>query len=678
MSAPLSVTYFADADQVGWIVFDDHGSGANVINLAAHDAFAAAIAQAERDPGLKALIVTSGPEQSFSAGADLNEIAALPSPEAATDFSRRGQRLFQRLAAFRVPVVAAIHGTCLGGGYELALACHWRIASDAPVTRIGLPETSLGTIPGWGGCVRLPRLVGVKPALDHILKAQVLSAFAARDTGLVDELVPAGELRAKAKARAIQLAGEGERLSSCPAAPAPDFFAELRRTLRVPSPGETRAWHAAIDVIERSSNLSLTDALEVEARVFGEVTSDVVCQNLVRVFFLRDAAKKRTLEGWFAPRDGFSATLQPIQRVGVVGAGVMGSGIAHWLAAHGIDVAMRDVRADILEAGLIAVRGLFDEAVRRGKLTAGGANSALRRVSTSTGWDGFETCELVIEAIVENREEKRALFTELARVAPPNAILASNTSAIPIEEIAGPIPAPGRTLGIHFFNPVSRMPLVELVIGRQTTGETAARVLALMKTLGKSPLFCRSSPGFLVTRVLFFYLNAAARLWEEGASAADIDGAMREFGWPMGPLRLIDEVGVDVTDSIFGEMQQYFPERFTRSTVCSRMLAQGLRGRKNGASRGFYRYDSGKEAINEQETLPLFTTSSRSPGRERSDIADQLMAVMVDEAERCLDEGIVKSADDIDFALVSGAGFPAFRGGLLHWARGSRLAGGKR
>ncbi|HUR58206.1 MAG TPA: 3-hydroxyacyl-CoA dehydrogenase NAD-binding domain-containing protein, partial [Opitutaceae bacterium] len=288
-------------------------------------------------------------------------------------------------------------------------------------------------------------------------------------------------------------------------------------------------------------------------------------------------------------------------------------------------------------------------------------------VAPTGGWEGFRTCDLVLEAIVENTTAKQGLFGELAGIVPADAILASNTSALPIEEIAGHVPHPERTIGIHFFNPVSRMPLVEIILARETSAETAERALALVKALGKSPIICRSSPGFLVTRVLFFYLNAAVGLWEQGVPTAELDAALRDFGWPMGPLRLIDEVGVDVTDFIFGEMAHYFPDRFVRSTACGHMLGAGLKGRKNGEGRGFYRYEGGVEAINDgvgkAERGPVGDLAYNS-----EKIVKQLMQVMVEEAQRCLAESVVKSADDIDFALLSGAGFPAFRGGLMRWA----------
>jgi 3-hydroxyacyl-CoA dehydrogenase/enoyl-CoA hydratase/3-hydroxybutyryl-CoA epimerase len=276
---------------------------------------------------------------------------------------------------------------------------------------------------------------------------------------------------------------------------------------------------------------------------------------------------------------------------------------------------------------------------------------------------------LVIEAIVENADAKRKLFGELACVVPASTLLASNTSALPIEELAGHVPENSRTLGIHFFNPVGRMPLVELIIGRDTRAESAERALRFVTSLGKMPVICRSSPGFLVTRVLFFYLNEAVHRWEDGESTEAIDGALRTFGWPMGPLRLIDEVGLDVTQSIFGEMAHYFSDRFSPSKTCARLVAAGLKGRKNGAGAGFYRYDGDRARLNDDATRAV--TGSRATSDSNSEeFVRQLMGAMISEAERCVQEGVVKSPDDVDFALLSGAGFPVFRGGLLRYAHG--------
>jgi 3-hydroxyacyl-CoA dehydrogenase/enoyl-CoA hydratase/3-hydroxybutyryl-CoA epimerase len=419
--------------------------------------------------------------------------------------------------------------------------------------------------------------------------------------------------------------------------------------------------------VEQTAALEIEPALEIEARAFGAVTAGAVCKNLLHVFFLRDAAKKRTLAGWF-PAVATATKPASIARVGVVGAGVMGSGIAHWLAAHGCEVVLRDVQNELVERGLGVIRGLFGDAVQRGKLSAHDADVGLGRIATTTGWEGFASCDLVIEAIVENAAAKQKLFSQLAEVTGPDTLLASNTSALPIEEIAGHVPNPARTLGLHFFNPVSRMSLVELIIGRHTSAVTAERALTLVKSLGKMPVICRSSPGFLVTRVLFFYLNEAVRLWEDGVAATVIDAALREVGWPMGPMRLIDEVGVDVTDFIFGELAHYFPDRFVHSTACTRLLSAGFKGRKNGTGSGFFRYGARTEQVNDEVTRAL-AGSSREHSLPPDEIADHMMRVMISEARRCLDEGVVQSPDDVDFALLSGAGFPTFHGGLMRYAR---------
>jgi 3-hydroxyacyl-CoA dehydrogenase/enoyl-CoA hydratase/3-hydroxybutyryl-CoA epimerase len=667
MNTPLPVTYSADADRVGWIVFDDPTGKANVFNAATLAALGVALDTAEA-AAPRALVIASGKERIFIAGADLKALASLPDAMTATEFAREGQQLFARLTDFSVPVVCAIHGACAGGGYELALACHRRIASDASATRIGLPETGLGLIPGWGGTVRLPRLLGAKRALDHILKAQLLDAASALAAGLVDAVVPAAELRACAKADALRLAAGGAAGRPTVARVAVDNLTELRETTRLKARGRYPALLAAIYVVERSALLPLTEAFRLEAGAFGALAAGECAKNLLHVFAVGEAAKKRTLTGWFSTAP---ALPPPIKCVGIVGAGVMGAGIAQWCAARGFDVVLRDVQPEFVAHGLAAIHALCDDAVKRRKMTTAEATTTRGRITTTTGWDGFERCDLVIEAIVENVAEKQKLFSELAGIVRPDVLLASNTSALPIEDIAGHVSHPERTLGLHFFNPVSRLPLVEVVIGSRTDAVTAARALAFVKTLGKSAVVCRASAGFVVTRLLFFYLNEAVRLWDGGVPPERLDSAMREWGWPMGPLRLIDEVGVDVTDSIFGELEHYFPSRFRGALACGQMVTAGLRGRKTGA--GFYTYPAG--AAGEQCTRAAAgLVRGGGPHLGEREIQTHLMAVMCDEAQRCLDEGVVKSPDDIDFALLSGAGFPAFRGGLMRFARSARAS----
>lgn len=663
MSNPLTVTHSVDADGIGWIVFDDPASRANVFNPPTQAALRAAIDALASEP-VKAVVVLSGKEKIFIAGADLKWLGKIKSPAEGKEASLHGQALFGLLDDFKVPVVCAIHGACAGGGYEIALACHWRLASDAKETVIGLPEVGIGLLPGWGGCARLPRLLGAKAAVDHILKAQLLPAKDAHKVGLVDELVPAAELRARAKAAALKLAAEGRPARAAAAPVDATFFAEQRKTAL------SRMRHqpaplAVLDAVEKGAELPLAAALDLEATLFGEIAAGDVAHNMVHVFFLKDAVKKLTVDAWF-PKPESAVAPTPFKKIGVIGAGVMGSGIAQWCAARGYGVVMRDVKPEFVERGLSVIKGLFDEAAKRGKMSAEAAAQGFARVQGTTELAPLADCDLVVEAIVENVAAKQTLFAELSKIVREDCVLASNTSALPIEELAATATQPGRTIGIHFFNPVSRMPLIEMVLSPHTTRDTADRVLAFAKHLGKTPVICKSSPGFLVTRALFFYLNEACLLWEQGVPTDALDKAMRDWGWPMGPMRLIDEVGVDVTDFIYGEMKHYYPERFASATVCSRMLAAGLKGRKNGASTGFYTYEGGKEQLN--PAMVQFASGAVKTMDAKA-IQDHLNGVMIAETKRVLDEGVLKTADDADFALLMGTGFPAFRGGLMRYAK---------
>jgi len=664
MAYPVTVTHSVDGDGIGWITFDDPASRANVFNPATQAALRAAVEALAAQP-VRAVVVTSAKDKIFIAGADLKWLGRLASADEARAASRAGQELFALLDGFKVPVVCAIHGACAGGGFELALACHWRVASDAPATVIGLPEVGIGLIPGWGGCARLPRLIGAAAAVEHILKAQLVPAAEALRAGLIDEVAPAADLRARAKAAALKLAAGGKPARAAGTAADAAFFATQRKAALTRLRGQP-APLAVLDAIEQGTVLPLAAALDLEAALFGDIAAGEVAQNMVHVFFLKDAVKKLTVDAWFPPPADAAAAPVPFRKIGVVGAGVMGSGIAQWCAARGYEVVLRDVKPELLERGLGVIKALFDEAAKRGKLSPAAAAQGWARVQGTTELASFADCDLVVEAIVEQVADKQRLFAELVRVVRPDCVLASNTSALPIEELAATATFPGRTIGIHFFNPVSRMPLVELVLSPHTTRDTAERGLAFAKQLGKTPVICRSSPGFLVTRALFFYLNEACLLWEQGVPAAALDAAMRDWGWPMGPMRLIDEVGVDVTDFIYGEMAHYFPARFRAATVCRRMLAAGLKGRKNGASSGFYTYAGGKEAPN--PALQALAPAAVQTMEARA-IQDHLNGVMIAETQRVLDEGVLKSADDADFALLMGAGFPAFRGGLMRYAR---------
>lgn len=665
MSNLPPVTLSVDAEGVAWIIFDDPSGRANVLNPDTFSALRTILVTLSGDDGnskdaIKAVVIMSAKERIFVAGADLKWLASLPDAQAATMAAREAQAVFSRIAELKIPVVCAIHGACAGGGYELALACTWRVASDAPETRIGLPEVRLGLIPGWGGCARLSRLIGAEAAVDFILKATLVSASNALATGLIDEIVPATELKARAREAALRLAGGGCGDRSKQVPPSADALAEKCLAATVRWPGQP-AIPKVFEAVQKGAGLSMADALELEANLFGSVATGEVAKNLFRVHWLKEKARKTSMDGWY-DSSPVAGAATPFRMIGIVGSGVMGSGIAHWCAAQGFGVILCDSNRAAIERGVAVIRELFADGVRRGKVSSGDAHRMTGGIGITTSLEDFEYCDLVIEAVVEDLAVKQKVFAELSAITKPDCVLVSNSSIHPIEIIAAAVTNPGRVAGFHFFNLVSRMPLIELSPAAQTTRATADRTLALVKALGKTAVICKSSPGGFVTRVMAFYLNEACRVWEEGATTEAIDHAMGNWGWPMGPMRLIDEIGVDSLDALFAGMERYFPGRFERSGLCGKMMAENLKGRKNGVSSGFYDYANGNESLN---PLKIVRPADAREKWSEIEIQNRLMAVMTDEAKRAVDEGVVKTAGDADLALILGAGFPAVRGGLL-------------
>src|SRR5262245_8678583 len=427
MSDSTPVTHSVDAEGVGWIIFNDPTGRANVFNPSTQAAFRAAVsALANQAP--KAVVVLSAKEKIFIAGADLKWLVALPDAAAAKKLSREGQELFASLAALKVPVVCAIHGACAGGGYELALACHWRIATEAKETVIGLPEVGIGVIPGWGGCARLPRLIGAEAAVAHMLKAALVPAKAAHAAGLVDELVPAADLKARAKATALRLAAEGKPRRTPPPEPAADFFASQRKAALAKSRGQP-APLAVLDAVEKGHGLPLAPALDLEAALFGGIAAGDIAKNLIHVFLLKEAGKKAGLDAWFPNEPAPAKAPEPFRIIGILGAGVMGSGIAQWCASRGFGVMLCDVDKEAVERGVKVIRALFKQQEERGLLSPADAHRMMGGIGITTSLEDFDVCDLVIEAIVENVEAKQKLFAQLSKVMAPDCVFASNTSA---------------------------------------------------------------------------------------------------------------------------------------------------------------------------------------------------------------------------------------------------------
>ncbi len=649
-----------DANGIAWITFDDAGSSVNVLSAATMGELDR-IADSLWNQRPAGLVLISAKPGVFLAGADIYELAAIRDAQHAYELSRAGQQVFNKIEELGVPTVAAIDGACLGGGLELALVCRWRVATDDPRTRLGFPETQLGIIPGWGGTQRLPRVIGMRRALELIAPGKMIDATQALRLGLVDDVAPPVVLRERALAWALgKLTRRRRKLFILNLWPVKALVGDLaRRETRKRTRGLYPAPLQAIEAVQSGLGGDMHRAgLEREARLFSELAATETVRNLTRVFFLREKYSK--LVAPVGSGSVSTAKSPVIGKVGVIGAGVMGAGIAHWCGARGLTVRLKEVSPELAAAGMKRIAQVYAEGVQRGKLTALEAAHGLARVHPTTDDSGFGNCDLIVEAVREKLEVKKAVYGQLKAVVKRGAIMASNTSAIPIDELARAWGRPERFVGLHFFNPVHRMPLVEVVRGEKTSDETLVAAVGFVKQLKKIPVIVKGTPGFLVNRLLMPYLNEAGRLFEEGVAVETIDNAMLEYGMPMGPLRLLDEIGIDVAFEVGSELAAAYQDRMRMAGILGKLHAAGFKGRKGGA--GFYVFAKGKSKPNPK----LREWAGESALTMSSDkLQERLLVVMFQEARRCLDEGVVESADDIDAAMIFGTGFPPFRGGLM-------------
>jgi 3-hydroxyacyl-CoA dehydrogenase/enoyl-CoA hydratase/3-hydroxybutyryl-CoA epimerase len=632
------------ADGICILTFDRPESGANIFDAATMDSLREHVDAIEKDSAVKGVIVVSAKKSIFIAGADLKTLLKQAQTGELRNFIAEGQKVFNRLEALKVPSVAAIHGACAGGGYEITLACDYRIASDDPSTKIGLPETTLGLVPAWGGATRLPRLIGAAGAGEVILKGKLHSAGEALKLGLVDEVVPKEQLLDAARKK---LAGGKRKMEG--GAPATPSSQEL-------SPPKTKGNDApgrAYEIIKRAAASSMEESLAMEVDAISELGATDATQNLIRNFFLADKYRK-----------GSSKTApEKIMHAAVIGAGVMGSGIAQWLSARGVSVILRDVDSAAIDRGLANIEKTYGDAVKRGLMTDEKAREGRARIVASTQPGQLRDVQVVIEAASEKLEIKKKIFADLAANSPETTILATNTSALPISELAETTGTPNRVIGLHFFNPVSRMKLIEVVVGGKTSESVTERALAFARQVGKLPVLVQDSPGFLVNRVLFPYLLDAAEMFQNGVSAEEIDGALLEWGMPMGPLRLIDEIGVDITVDIAATLEKAFGARDQAPEILQKMYEAKMLGRKTGS--GFYKYE-GKQQTPNEALQSWRQESGEKFGLEN--ITNRLVYLMVNEAARCLEEKVVASPEDADYGMVLGTGFPVYRGGPLRYA----------
>jgi 3-hydroxyacyl-CoA dehydrogenase/enoyl-CoA hydratase/3-hydroxybutyryl-CoA epimerase len=676
------------------VTFDEPGRSANVLGRTAMRQLADAVTRAESDREVGSVLLRSAKPGVFIAGADIREIEAATDPAEFRTMIEFGQQLFERIEKLPKPVIAAINGICLGGGLELAMACHWRIAADSPATKIGLPETKLGLIPGWGGTQRLPRLVGVQRALAMILRAEQVSAKGALKDGLVDEVVGvhaldrvAAEVAAKAAEtgtvpdhKGANLGWVGWALEGNPLGRSV-VISQARAVAVSESRGLYPALPAAVDAVAAGLSGDREAGLKAEADGITALATGPVSRNLRRVFLLSEAAKKRAGS---APAD------VKFESAGVIGAGTMGAAIAAVLAAAGVRVRLRDTTEAALAKGLGRIRKIFEYDVKKRFIPATEAEAKYRRVLPTTTWTGLKHADIVIEAVLEEMDVKRPVFAELDKAVGPDCILASNTSALDIDELASVVSRPERVVGLHFFNPVEKMPLVEIVRGQQTSDATINAALSLAKKTGKVPIVVKNRPGFLINRVLGPYLAEAGRLLTETRDPKAVDKAALDFGLPMGPAELLDIIGLDVAESVVRTLNKAFGDRLAAPALFHKMIAEGLLGKKAGE--GFYLHgdkaggDAKGEALEvNPRALELINAAAAETGAKPfadgplafahadapSMIAARLVFPMIDESARLLEEGVVERADDIDLGMILGTGFAPFRGGP--WKYGQTL-----
>lgn len=668
------LSFDVDDRSVGHLTLDLPDRSVNVLGTDLVSDLEAVLDEAERraaDDTLSALVVRSGKDDSFIAGADIEEIAGLSSREEAREKSRRGQLLFSRLADLPVPTVALIRGTCLGGGTELALACDHRLASDRDSTEIGLPEVKLGILPGFGGTVRLPRLVGIQNALDLILTGSSASPGKAGHIGLVDRVVADGRWEREVDEFLDEvLAGDvgpsgyrkswWEKVLEDTAPGRKLLFAIARRRTEERAGEHYPAPLRALEVVERTYPLDLDRALEIEADALAELALTPESKNLVRVFLLSRSAKEALPE---EQRDA----AREVEKAAVLGAGVMGGEIAEVMVAKDLPVLLKDIREDALDEALEHARGLLEKGRRKGVFEEHEVGLKFARIEPTLEYDGFGDVDLVVEAVVEEMDVKQQVLSEAEESLPDHAVFTTNTSSLSVTELASAADRPEQVAGLHFFNPAHKMPLVEVVRGEETSDETLATAFEFARDLGKTPVIVADEPGFLVNRLLAPYMNEAVRLLEEGAGVEALDRAISDFGMPMGPCRLLDEVGLDIARHVREQLESGFGERMEAPDLVDRLAEDGRLGKKNG--RGFYRYEDGElEEVDPELQRRLESIRGRDREMPPETMRRRCLYPMVNEAAFALGEDVARSADDVDLALVMGTGFPPFRGGLLRWA----------
>lgn len=654
--------------------FDLKGESVNKFDQATVSSLTAALDALEAESNIKGLLVTSG-KPVFIVGADITEFTGIfgAGPEEIKGFTAANNANLNRLQALPYPSCVAINGFALGGGFEICLACDFRVMSSA--AKVGLPETKLGILPGWGGTVRLPRIIGVDEAATWIATAADQRADKAFKAGAVDAVAEPEQLRAVAmttlhNAIAGKLDYAGRRHAKSSPLPLNDTeammaFFTMKSMVQQQAGRNYPAPVKAVDVIEKARGMGLEGALEVEAEGFAELAVTPVAAALVGVF-LADQLLGKKAKDWEKKAD------KKVARAAVLGAGIMGGGIAYQSAYKGVPILMKDINQAGLDLGLAESGKLLAKRVERGQMTAAEMGDVLNSIDPTLTYSGFDKVDIVVEAVVENPKVKHAVLAETEKQIGEDTILTSNTSTISITHLAEALQRPENFCGMHFFNPVHAMPLVEVIRGEKTSDKAIARTVAYANKMGKKAVVVKDCPGFLVNRVLFPYFDGFSKLVRDGADFQAVDKVMERWGWPMGPAYLMDVVGIDTGVHAAGVMAEGFPDRMQLDfkTATEVMFEHERYGQKNG--KGFYEYvpdkrGKPKKTASEETYTLLEEVAGERKEFDAEDIIARMMLPMATELARCLEEGIVGTAAEADLALLFGIGFPPFRGGVFRW-----------
>ena len=631
------------SDGIVTLTLDRAGSSVNALNSAVLDELAQMVERLSLELP-KGVIIRSG-KSGFIVGADIHEFEEFDRQGRVLESIENGQRIFQSLARLRCPTVAAINGVCMGGGTELSLACRYRVASRDPSVRIGLPEVMLGIHPGWGGTARLPRLIGAPQALDLMLTGRAVSAENAKSLGIIDALTSAELLIESAKE--LILHGHTRDIVQRARAwatniwPVRQILAPIVRKQAAAKarPDQYPAPFALIEVWRRGGS-SISQRLKLEARSVAKLATTPTCRNLIRVFFLQEQLKNLG-----------AGTDAAIKNVHVIGAGVMGGDIAAWCALRGFEVTLQDREMKFIQPALDRAQILFAKRLKKPELIA----PVTARLKPDVEGKGVAEADLVIEAIFENLEAKQAVYQQVEPQLKPGALLVTNTSSIPLDELRTVITRPGQFLGLHYFNPVAQMPLVEVVSHEAVDATAQKRLLAFAKAIDKLPVPVKSSPGFLVNRILTPYQFEAVMMYAEGVPGPVLDKAAKRFGMPMGPIELADTVGLDVAASVGKILAPFLGLEAPPNMEA--LLQSGKRGKKDGE--GFYKWENGKPV------KPAVDPNYQEP----ADITDRMILPMLNEAVACLHDGVVENAELLDAGVIFGTGFAPFRGGPIQYIR---------